>query len=202
MIADRYYEITQRKYVYNIMPISNIESVMLNGLVCYHRAELFPVHSSIAMNEVQMRREQIIVCGKTLHDYANMYFSFRNPMMYKRRTQAEELCILAIDNSVLDMVGCIVTDQNAASSMARFYDAVTGIEIIDFERVFADNWIHEDMYETTMHRKIKCAEILVPEKVPAEYIVGAYVVNETAKGELMQRGFRRKIAINPSAFFG
>lgn len=94
LISERYYTITQRKYVYNIMPLNNIASVMANGLICYHRAESLPMHSSIAMDEVQMRREQTGVYGKSLHDYVNMYFSFRNPMMYKRRMQAESLCLL------------------------------------------------------------------------------------------------------------
>lgn len=122
-------------------------------------------------------------------------------MMYKRRNQAEEVCVLAIDNKVLDIAGCVVTDQNAASSMVRFYDAGTGIEVVDFDRVFADNWIHENVYETAMHKKIKCAEILIPEKISFDYVVGAYVVSENAKSELLKRGFDKKIAVKASAFF-
>lgn len=201
LISDRYYELTERRYVYNIMPMNNIESVISNGLLCYHEAERLPAHSSIAMNDVQERREAVHVRGKSLHDYANMYFSYRNPMMYKRRMQAEILCVLAIDIEVLDIDGCIVTDQNAASTTARFYDADVGIDFIDFERVFADSWVHENAYEMALHKKIKCAEILVPESVPFDYIVGAYVVNDDTKRELIKRGFQRKIGVKPSAFF-
>ncbi len=141
--SDRYYELTNRKYVYNIMPINNIESVIENGLLCYHEAERLPSHISIAMDDVQARRERIQVRGRSLHDYANMYFSHRNPMMYKRRMNANSLCVLAIDIDVLDIEGCIVSDQNAASNTARFYDANVGIEFIDYSKVFADSWIHE-----------------------------------------------------------
>lgn len=109
--------------------------------------------------------------------------------------------MLAITNRILDVDGCVVTDQNAASSTVRFYDAGTGIEIIDFNRVFADSWIHENAYETAMHKKIKCAEILVPEKVAPDYIIGAYVVNEAAKIQLVKNGFDKKIAVKSAAFF-
>lgn len=57
------------------------------------------------------------------------------------------------------------------------------------------------MYETEMHRKIKCAEILVPDRLPFTYIEGAYVVNESTKAELQKKGFTGKIGVSPSAFF-
>ena len=183
------------------MPIANIKSVINNGILCYHKAENILNHSSIAMNDVQAIREYVIVYGKSLHDYANMYFSFRNPMMYKRRMQAENLCVLAIDNKVLDIPECIVTDQNAACRTVRFYDASNGIESIDFNKVFADNWIDDDIYETSLHKKIKCAEILIPDSISYDYIIGAYVLNETSKIELIQKGFTKDIIIKPSIFF-
>ena len=51
-----------------------------------------------------------------------------------------------------------------------------------------------------MHKKIKCAEILVPNRITFDYIVGAYVVNENAKEELRECGFAKKIGVRPSAF--
>lgn len=200
-ISERYYDLTQRHYVYNIMPLDNIESVMNNGILCYNEAEKLPMHRSIAMNDVQMRRANVHLHGKSLHDYANMYFSHRNPMMYKRRMYADSLCVLAVSIAVFDIPGCVVADQNAASSTARFFDASVGIELIDYSKVFADSWIHDNMYETELHRKIKCAEILVPDRLPFTYIEGAYVVNESTKAELQKKGFTGKIGVSPSAFF-
>lgn len=169
------------------MPIANIESVIKNGILCYHEAEHISNHISIAMNDVQEIREHITVHGKSLHDYANMYFSFRNPMMYKRRTEAEHLCVLVIDSKVLDIPECIITDQNAACRTVRFYDAASGIESIDFTKVFSNTWIHDDIYETSLHKKIKCAEILIPNSVSYDYIIGACVLNEISKTELIKK---------------
>lgn len=201
LVSERYYELTGRKFVYNIMPLSNMDSVLNHGILSYHEAAKLPKHTSIAMDDVQAIRENVNIEGHSLHDYASMYFSFRNPMMYKRRFQAENLCVLAIHSLVLDIEGCVVSDQNAASLTVRFYDADIGIEKIDFEKVFADNWMHLNAYETELHRKIKCAEVLVPAQVSYEYIAGACVLNNDAKRRLEDIGFEKDIMVKPSTFF-
>jgi len=63
-------------------------------------------HVSIAMNEVQVRRELARVPnGLKLHQYANPYFDPWNPMLSRKRSQNEEICILKFDRSVLDFGG-------------------------------------------------------------------------------------------------
>ena len=124
-----------------------------------------------------------------------------NSLGLEKNWSAEELCVLAIDTKVLDIEGCIVTDQNAASLTVRFYDACKGIEVIDFEKVFADNWVHENTYETALHRKIKCAEILVPNSVPYDYIAGACVLDEKSKERLEDSGFDKDIIVKADTFF-
>lgn len=200
-VSEKYYELTNRNFVYNIMPLNNMDSVMENGLISYRKAARLPEHASIAMDDVQAIRERVNVHGRSLHDYASMYFSYRNPMMYKRRFQAESLCVLAIDSLALDIEGSVVSDQNAASLTVRFYDADVGVEKIDFEKVFADNWTHLNAYETELHRKIKCAEVLVPDKVSYEYIAGACVLNNDSKRRLEDIGFEKNIIVKPSTFF-
>jgi hypothetical protein len=50
-------------------------------------------------------------------------------------------------------------------------------------------------------KRIKCAEILVPDVIAYEYIIGAIVVNEQARQELILQGFEKKIVIEPKTFF-
>ena len=38
----------------------------------------------------------------------------------------------------------------------------------------------EDMYDEMNHKSEKCAEVLVPDRVKAQFVVGAYVANQTA----------------------
>ena len=200
--SERYYELTKRKYVFNIMPIENIPSVLENGIVCFNKMEQIK-HTSIALDTVQERRSKVeIPNGKALHQYANLYFSYRNPMLYKRKDQAEELCILAISASVLDLEGCIVSDRNAAAALVRFYPALEGMEYLDFENIHRKYWAVGDLNTQRTLRNIKCAEILVPEFVIPEFIDGAYVVNERSKRTLMCMGFMKDIVVNESVFFG
>ena len=122
-------------------------------------------------------------------------------MLYKKKDQAEDLCILAISCSVLDTDGCIVTDRNAATDLVKFYSSIEGIRQIDFEKVFSKYWIHEDPYEQNNHKAIKCAEVLIPFKVPYNEIIGACVVSESAKQKLLKTGFDQKILVNPKVFY-
>ena len=199
--SESFFNNTHRKYVYNITMIQNVPSIMQHGILCYDLASKIP-HNSIALNDVQARRNQVQVPhGLKLHRYANLYFSYRNPMLYRRKDQSEDLCILAVSSAVLDIDGCIVTDRNAATDLVKFYLPEEGIHQIDFAKVFAEYWTHDDPIEQSNHKAIKCAEVLVPRKVPYSLVVGANVVSERAKQRLLEAGFDRPIRINYSVFF-
>lgn len=200
-IASQYRMKTGRSCVYNIMPIENIPSVLRNGLLSYHQAEKLN-HRSIAMQDVQCRRESVrFKNGLSLHDYASMYFDYNNPMLYKRKDQAEEFCILAISSSVLDLNGCIISDGNGAGKWTRFYPSGIGLDYLDFDKIFAQYWTHNDANETAAHRKQKCAEILVPHSVSANYISSACVLNQNCKQQLFDLGFDRQIVVKPKVFY-
>jgi hypothetical protein len=59
-----------------------------------------------------------------------------------------------------------------------------GLTVINAERVFARYWLHpDDPYEEMSHKSEKCAEVLIPERVDVQFIVGAYVANQAAQLE-------------------
>lgn len=123
-------------------------------------------------------------------------------MMYKRKDYAEELCIFGVSIEILDNFNCIVSDRNAASPYAKYFDAVERIKNFDYEKIFADSWIHDDPYKTDLHKKIKCAEILVLNHISPMYICGAYVVDELAKSRLKKEEFDKPILVTSKMFFG
>lgn len=185
------------------MPVENISSVICNGILSYDAVKNIS-HKSVAMNEVQTRRDKVIIPGTNnrLHSYANLYFANNNPMMYKRKDQAENLCLLAVDYEVMDLPGVIVTDQNAASSIVRFMTPMEGLKEIDFTKVFARYWIHpHDYYATQWHKHIKCAEVLVPDVIPYKYVAGAYVVSKEVEKKLRAAGFKKGIYVTPDKFY-
>ena len=200
-VSDVFKERTKRKYLYNITAIDNIPSIIENGILCYDAVKKLP-HSSIAIGTVQQRRDQVsIPNGLRLHRYANLYFDYNNPMLYMRKDMAEEICILAIDASIMNNPDCIFSDRNAATDLVKFYPASEGVHEIDFKRVFERYWTHEDHYEYLNRKAIKCAEILIPHCVPYNYIVGAYVVSDQASKALADSGFNKQILVRPQVFY-
>lgn len=184
-----------------ITPIVNVSGILRHGILSHKKAKETR-HASIAMDEIQERRKRVTIPGgRPLHDYANLYLCARNPMLYKRLGQRDQLCVLRINTTVLDIEGAIVSDGNASSDYTRFSKAPEGLKIVEREYVFADVWVDQDPIEGFRKKRQKCAEILVPGKVTTEYILGAYVANAEAMGTLEQTGFDRPIEMNQHLFF-
>ena len=91
-----------------ITPITNVPSILQHGLLSHSRSQKV-VHRSVAMAEIQQRRSgKVVPGGRPLHDYVNLYFHARNPMLYKRKAQHQGLCVLRISPEVLDLSGAII----------------------------------------------------------------------------------------------
>lgn len=185
----------------NIMPIENVASVMEHGILSFARVTKLP-HSSVAMADIQDKRDKKKVPGGlALHQYANLYFHARNPMMFKRRNHAPDLCVLRVSIDVIHLDGVVLTDQNAASDYVRFLSS-DQIDIIDFDKVYAEDWRHPgDPIAYYRHKSIKCAEVLVPDSIDAIHIDGAYVCNDHAKTKLQGLGFESPIEVCADLFF-
>lgn len=185
----------------NIMPIANIPTVLTHGILSHVEAAKL-AHRSVAEQQVQdIRDQKAVPQGQPLHEYANAYFHARNPMMSKRRTQAGELCVLRISTEILKLPGVVITDQNAASNYARFYPPKY-LDWLDLDTIFAANWKHPgNQIEEWRHSSAKCAEVLVPEAIAPEFILGAYVVSADALTRLQGMEFALPIEIDPDLFF-
>jgi hypothetical protein len=184
-----------------IMPIANLGTVLAHGILSYERAERLQ-HRSVAMQPVQDRRDQTRVPqGLRLHQYANLYFHARNPMLFKRRDDAGSLCVLRISPDVLDIEGAVITDCNAASDWVRFLHP-SQWERINFDDVFALDWTHAgNKARYWQHKSRKCAEVLVPHCVPAEFLLGARVIDQAARARLAAQAPDLPAIIDPVLFF-
>ena len=184
-----------------IMPIPNIGSVMERGILSYEGVAKLD-HHSVALQPVQDKRDQKQVPGGLkLHQYANLYFHARNPMMFKRQGEASNLCILQVSMDVLGQKGTVITDQNAASDYVRFL-APQQWQVLDFDAIYAMDWRHPgDQIAYWRHRAQKCAEALVPHRVDRQFLSGAHVVDEAAKTRLEGTGFDLPVTVSPVLFF-
>lgn len=192
-------DVTELHY---ITAIENVPSISQYGILSHNLAEQL-AHDSVAMPEIQERRSNKQIPGaRPLHEYANLYFDAHNPMLSKCRVRNSGICVLRVNASVLDQAGVIVTDRNAASGWARFWPGAEGLANINRDRVFARYWLHQDdPYEEMRHKSEKCAELLVPDRVGAHLIVGAYVANQNAQTTFQQRNPRLPVQIRGEMFF-
>jgi hypothetical protein len=184
-----------------IMPMANLVSVMKQGVLSHEGAVKIP-HRSVALQPVQEKRDQKQVPGGLkLHQYANLYFHARNPMMFRRRDQANDLCVLRISTMVLALPGTVITDQNAASDYVRFLHPRQW-QVLDFDAIYAMDWRHpDDQIAHWRHSSQKCAEVLVPQRVEPLYVTGAYVVDDVARERLESLGLALLVATNSVLFF-
>jgi hypothetical protein len=184
-----------------ITDISNVPSIMANGILSHNLSKKLP-HKSVAMAEIQERRDgKRIPGGKLLHDYVNLYFCARNPMLYKLKDSHAELCVLKIDKEVLNLQDVVVADGNASADYTAFAPSPAGLSKIDYSLVFATYWTDPDPIIKSRKKRAKCAEILVPNKVDVCYIIGAYVSCNEAKSELEKITPNLNVAINLPLFF-
>jgi hypothetical protein len=184
-----------------IMPLENIPSVLKLGILSNERAAKVP-HYSVAMEVVQEKRDlKHVPGGLKLHQYANLYFHARNPMLFKRKDAAATLCILRVSTEVTQIEGVVITDRNASSDYVRFLHP-SQAALLDYDAIFAPDWRHPgDQIAYYRHRSQKCAEVLVPHSVEPKYLTGAYVVDETTGLKLQSLGFGLSVSIDSKTFF-
>ena len=164
-----------------ITPICNVLSIMQHGILSHVGASRL-THESVAMQEMQDRRARVRVPGgRRLHEYANLYICGRNPMLFKLRDQAEQICVLSVSTDVLDLPGVIITDRNAGADFPQFRPAPDGLAIVDRELTFAEYWTSPDQIDYWRRKTAKCAEVLVPDRVDPGFVRAAYVSCEEAK---------------------
>jgi hypothetical protein len=148
-----------------IAHIENLPSIIRGGILSHNRAALNKP-TSIASPDVQARREsRIVPNGLPLHDYANLYFTARNPMMYVLRSQRADLAVLRLTTAVLDIPDTVIADGNAASDSTAFYPSPAGLQNLDRDGIFANSWTDQDVFEYWYKKRVKCAELLIPNRI-------------------------------------
>ena len=170
-------DITELHYITHL---DNVPSILEHGILAYNEvARLRIPHRSIAMAEIQARRNKQVPGGRRLHDYANLYFNARNAMMFRRTREPEVgnavLVVLRVNPDVLEMPSAVIADRNASSDYVRFLPSPSGLELLDATMVFARDWRDDDPITYWQKKAAACAELLVPQRVAASYVTGIYV---------------------------
>lgn len=169
--------------LYYMAPLPNMLLIASMGILSYNEvkrlrsdprlAQLFRSRGwqTIASPEVQRKRDGLSAFGRNLHDYVPLYMGLFTPMQYvctkdNFDQQAERIVFADVSvEKVFDIEGVCYTDGNAAASETYFYRDAEGIGEIEWSIV-----LHENSCYTPDWKRWKCAEVLVPDKVPPECI--------------------------------
>ena len=85
--------------------------------------------------------------------------------------------MLKINPEIIYTPGSVVTDQNASSKYAQFNETADGLSVFNCKLVYAENWTDDDYFAYLKKKSHKCAEVLVPDRVPPEFIEAVAVKN-------------------------
>lgn len=193
------------KFLFNINDLKNLDSIFQYGLLSKNEKIKRGISSVDLSNaDVQkIRDDKRIPNHGMLHDYANLYFNPRNPMMYYliNHRSLDDLCIICIDKRVLDLEGTVVSDRNAASELAAFESPDKGNRYINFSKVFSKYWTSDNPSEQYENKQIQCAEVLVLNMVTREYLIGILVCTQKAKEKVESLNLDIQVVINKDLFF-
>lgn len=189
------------KELHYIAPLSNLALILQHGILSNSNLKRMGIKAeSVALEDVQkIRAKKVVPSGRPLHDYANLYVCARNPMMYKRKSA--ELVVVRVGKDVLDLPGVVIADGNAASSYTAFWPSPTGLQKISKDFVFAESWIDDDPIDRHVKRRVKCSEVLVPDKVETRFILGFYVPNMDVKSKVVETAGSLAVDVDAHLFF-
>ncbi len=190
-----------------ITPISNLDSILTLGILSHNEAKTV-LHTSGANAEINsMRADKRLSSGKSIHDYVNLFFNSRNPMLfrcfwdYDHGSNSNALCILKVAHTVLWRSKVLVTDGNAAHHRTTDAPLTAGSVMLDRRMVYATSWNSPSQTQKDENTRCMMAEALIPNRVPPVFIKTVYFRNET---ELQLAGIRAgsvSFEVNPRSFF-
>ena len=187
-----------------ITHINKLQSILDKGIPSHERIKQQGSRPTSIHNRgtVSRRKAKSTATGRSLLDYANLYFQPRNPMMYSLlgAKKKENFVVISISKDVLHEQGVFITDGDAANPLTQFYSLPEGLKILErqWKTVQSDWWNNDDGSK----RKIM-AECLVPDNVKPDLIRSIFVAGDKTKDRVMQTVGERQISVEtePHMFF-
>ncbi len=195
------------KGLYYITHFDNLASILRDGILSHEQIEKRGVQPERIYNPeiVANRQMRQTPSGKSLWEYANVYFQPRNPMLYKvlSETDRRNIVILGIRPQAMDVDEAFVSLGNAASLLSPILSAEKGLQILNDEYwpiLNSDWWKAEDGTK----RKIM-AECLIPDLIPPAQIHSVYVVSQTVadtiRSSVENYPLQVSVVVEPHMFF-
>jgi O-acetyl-ADP-ribose deacetylase (regulator of RNase III) len=192
------------KSLYYITHVDNVPSILEHGILSHGQMESqrIPFKPIYDANIVSNRKGRFTPDGRSLWEYANVYFQPRNPMMYRviHEKGCKELAVVGVAPVVMNGNGVFVTDGNAASNATHFFPAAEGLRILqdNWQTIQLQYWNDRDGSK----RKIM-AECLTRERIAPEHIHTIFVADHETREKVEKRirGWRVSVVPDSDMFF-
>ncbi len=184
---------------YYICHVSNIESILENGIFARAQIEEEEIkHTDIHNPQVLARRDKEVPSGKNLREYVNLYFQARNAMLYRliHNFGREDIVVLSIKSSVIELEGSYFTDRNAATHAAEFYSDIKKLNRIDKKILKNEYWTDSDDTKQKM-----MAEVLVADKISPDNIIAIYLLQKNDTIKKLAESKSIPVVTEPHMFF-
>lgn len=191
--------------LYHMTHVNNLNSILQNGLLSHTKArEDGFMKVDIANNDVNDRRAHPEpIHNRPIHDYAPLYFNPHNPMLYVRKDQQESIVIIEFSPTIFLKDGVIFSDGNAAVHTTATYSSKTTFysDLKDMNKL---NWacIHNDYWNDYVDgKRIKCAEVLVPDVIERGYITRIHYLKENPQLKDVAKKYGIELEYSPELYF-
>ena len=169
---------------YHITHLDNLASILADGILCRNRIEKYRDISNLQIQDHRHRKTLSQNDHVTLHDCVPMFVASKPPMLSALRDQQEHLVYLHIDPAVLSLPGVEFTDGNARSNDTCFFCRPEDLDRLDWSVLRATYWGDEDEEKHRENKRLRSAEVLVPDQVPVDHILSITVMTLDARDQV------------------
>lgn len=190
--------------LYYITHIDNLPSILQRGILSHQCVQDEGIQFTPIYDKqiIANRGNATTPDGRSLWNFANVYFQARNPMLYRVliENSVDEIVVVAVRPDILNTMGMFITTGNAASPLSEILPAPAGMKRLGkilkvTEKVW---WKIEDGSK----REIM-AECLIPTMISPDYIQAIYVADHNTAQKIQSSPYRGHLPLipEPNMFF-
>ncbi len=189
------------KGLYYITHVDNLPSILQRGILAHRVVEEsgIPYTPIYDKSIVSNRQKRTTPDGRSLWDFANLYFQVRNPMLYRilHEKRDSDIAVIGVRPLVLKEPQGFVALGNAASGATEILPTSDGLSRITeiWDEISSDWWNAVDGSK----RKIM-AEYLAPNCIAPEHIHSLFVSSHAVADKLKAQALPRTVPVVPEPY--
>lgn len=191
---------------YYISDLSNLASILGRGIYSHQQVARRKIASNTVYDENVVARRSRISTGdkRSLHEYANLYFNPRNPMLYRVKVyEGRDVVVFQVNGEIVNRNGVLLADGNAAANATNFHPVDANMLRNIRQQVDIESWNDDDEFVKKENARRIMAECLVPVHVAPAMIEAVHVGDKHSaeKVMFMLASAGVPVIVNPHMFF-